>query len=254
MLLVSAFLVVMVSTFPVLADYYDEQSWETEAEWEIKEESADTPETEGQWNQTEQGWVYYDNDGNVKTGWFMNRGHWYYSETNGIMIGNAWITGGGKWYRVSQNGDLLEGHYEMLNDDDRYYNTDSLQWEQATLYAGKYDFEYSNGACNKNPMEKPFDGKYTYASDANGDALKVGDTIILLDLAGAGLYGPYGHVVAIDGVNFQVYWYEYINMLYGTSCMYEFYTNDLRGIFTGVYDIPSYGWYTSAETSGIYKR
>ncbi|WP_277405539.1 hypothetical protein [Lacrimispora xylanisolvens] len=243
----------VLSAFPVYADS-DNHEWDEAFVDDSSGSEYNDSETNGHWTQTESGWAYYDNNGNMKTGWFKDKGFWYYSDPSGMMIANAWITTGGNWYRTAGEGNLLQGSYKIGNQDNCYFNADSLQWENSILYTGKYTFDESTGSCTSDPREKKFDGNYTYAGDAKGNALNVGDKVILLDLAAGGLYGPYGQVTAIDGTNFQVYWYDYIDVLYGASHIYEFYSSSMRGVFTGVYDIPSYGWHTSNTASGIYKR
>lgn len=61
------------------------------------------------WKQENGNWVYRENDGSLKTGWF-NDGislAWYYFDENGIMVTNSWVDYDGKKYYLSSGGIMM---------------------------------------------------------------------------------------------------------------------------------------------------
>ena len=63
------------------------------------------------WNETTDGWEYYE-DGKKVTGWKEISKHWYYFSANGIMA-TGWTEVGEHWYYMDQWGAMTTGWIEV---------------------------------------------------------------------------------------------------------------------------------------------
>lgn len=61
------------------------------------------------WKQENGNWVYRENDGSLKTGWYNDsiNSLWYYFDENGIMVTNSWVDYNGKKYYMSSGGTMM---------------------------------------------------------------------------------------------------------------------------------------------------
>lgn len=87
----------------------------------------------GEWAQVGDNWVYYNDDGSLKTGWFndVNNSAWYYFDDNGVMVKGTWIESDGKQYYISDDGKML---VNAVTPDGQYVNrsgekTDIAQYD-----------------------------------------------------------------------------------------------------------------------------
>lgn len=126
------------------------------------------------WQQDENGaWFYYDQDGNVTTGWKQIKNVWYYFEEDGTMVSDCFYTmEDGKTYMFNENGAMLTGwiskKYVPLGDVYwRYANKSgvlSKGWEKLDgkwYYFDEDDFEMARGVVE-------VDGtKYLFNYDGN---------------------------------------------------------------------------------------
>ncbi|NRY60543.1 N-acetylmuramoyl-L-alanine amidase family protein [Clostridium beijerinckii] len=64
---------------------------------------------------------YFDEDGNMATGWLKLNGYWYYLDTNGAMV-TGWRNVGGSWYYLDYNGKMKTGWFKDSNG--KYYYLD----------------------------------------------------------------------------------------------------------------------------------
>lgn len=62
------------------------------------------------WRQENGNWVYRENDGSLKTGWYNDsiNSSWYYFDENGIMVTNSWVDSDGKKYYLSGAGTMMK--------------------------------------------------------------------------------------------------------------------------------------------------
>ena len=73
------------------------------------------------WQETSEGWQYYEN-GQKVTGWLFVENHWYYMNSNGIMT-TGWVAVDGHWYYMDQWGAMCTGWIAV---DGHWYYMD--QW------------------------------------------------------------------------------------------------------------------------------
>ena len=84
--------------------------------------TANFAEKEG-WNETENGWEYYEN-GQKAVGWKGISGTWYYFNEKGIME-TGWISVGGHWYYLNNSG-AMETGWVLVGNTWYYMNTDGV--------------------------------------------------------------------------------------------------------------------------------
>lgn len=60
---------------------------------------------QGDWVQSNSGWMFKNNDGTYATGWLNNSGSWYYFNAQGIMQ-TGWINDGANWYYCWGSGQM----------------------------------------------------------------------------------------------------------------------------------------------------
>ncbi len=143
------------------------------------------------WNKDAKGqWHYGNADGKARTGWFAERGtwyyldptqgglmrtgryqdttgNWYYSNASGAMQANGWILVDGKWYWLNRNGSMHRG---WLLDRGKWYWLDAgAECAMATgLYQanGRWYTSGGDGACRMNGWSL-VGGKW-YWADSSG--------------------------------------------------------------------------------------
>ncbi|OPJ58530.1 Ig-like domain-containing protein [Clostridium chromiireducens] len=73
------------------------------------------------WKQVEGAWYYFDNDGNMKTGWIQTSdSKWYYMNPEGAMK-TGWLQlADGKWYNLAPTGEMKTGWIQ--ESDGKWYN------------------------------------------------------------------------------------------------------------------------------------
>lgn len=58
------------------------------------------------WKETEEGWYFYEN-GQLKTGWLMDGGDWYYLNPETGLMATGFVTVGGRTYFLKEDGRML---------------------------------------------------------------------------------------------------------------------------------------------------
>ena len=97
-------------------------------------QSAGPAETPGSWQQTAEGWIFTDGDGNpVRGQWIFKGGKWYFMGADGIMK-TGWLLNNGKWYFLDLvNGDMRtgliteSGYQYYLSPEDGHMMTGTVQ-------------------------------------------------------------------------------------------------------------------------------
>ncbi|NFE95415.1 N-acetylmuramoyl-L-alanine amidase family protein [Clostridium botulinum] len=84
--------------------------------WNDKESSYSTG-----WENINNTWYYFNQDGYMKTGWVNDNGTWYYTDASGAMK-TGWVNDGGNWYYTSQSGSMQTG---WVNNNGTWYYTDN---------------------------------------------------------------------------------------------------------------------------------
>lgn len=72
---------------------------------------------------------YFNNDGDMVTGWINLNNSWYYLSNDGAME-TGWKMIGGKWYYLNYNGKMQTGWFKDI--DGKYYYLD--QWTGAMVH------------------------------------------------------------------------------------------------------------------------
>lgn len=103
------------------------------------EGAEDISDKKSQWVQTEDGWKYYDENGDIlknswfydkdqkvycyldengfiTTGWFKDKDKWYYLNEKGIML-TGWQKVDDKWYLLGSDGAMLTGWYKEISEE-----------------------------------------------------------------------------------------------------------------------------------------
>lgn len=58
------------------------------------------------WKETEEGWYFYEN-GQLKTGWLMDGGDWYYLNPETGLMATGFVSVGGRTYFLKEDGRML---------------------------------------------------------------------------------------------------------------------------------------------------
>jgi len=120
------------------------------------------------WVKTDEGYYYYNEDGEMQTGWVSYNEKWYYLDENGLML-TGWINVNDKWYFLKDNGAMKTG------------------WKK---YNGKWYYLGKNGAA-KTGWEK-INGNWYFFNDKGTMKtgwLKYNDKLYFLDDDGVMLTG-----------------------------------------------------------------
>ncbi len=96
-------------------------------------EAVKNAQKEG-WQQTAEGWQYYENGYQV-VGWKEISGHWYYFNENGYMV-TGWNYINGSWYYLNESGSMATG-WNYINGSWYYLN------ESGSMATG---WNYINGS------------------------------------------------------------------------------------------------------------
>ncbi|MCI6061737.1 MAG: L,D-transpeptidase family protein [Dorea sp.] len=104
------------------------------------------------WVQKEEGWYYYDADGNQITGWKKLNGYWYYMDAEdaaypGRMIADREAEIGGETYRFNEKGMMQTGWFQK--DGTWYYYKSSgakAESEWLEIKGVRYYFTEADGA------------------------------------------------------------------------------------------------------------
>ena len=59
------------------------------------------------------GYHYFGSDGAMRTNWLLLDSNWYWLQSNGVMVSNAWAQVGGEWYWLQSNGAMKVGWLEI---------------------------------------------------------------------------------------------------------------------------------------------
>ncbi|MEO2076617.1 MAG: hypothetical protein ABGX20_14705 [Bacillus sp. (in: firmicutes)] len=54
-------------------------------------------------------WYYLQNDGVMKTGWFLDKGNWYYLDPKDGEMKTGWLYNKGYWYYLDKSGAMVTG-------------------------------------------------------------------------------------------------------------------------------------------------
>lgn len=76
------------------------------------------------WKQIEGKWYYFDSSGLMQTGWVQDKasGKWYYLKSNGEMAASQWRQDqSGKWYYLRSNGEMAVSQIRKGKDENSYY-------------------------------------------------------------------------------------------------------------------------------------
>ena len=95
------------------------------------------------WNETTDGWEYYE-DGKKVTGWKEISKHWYYFSANGIMA-TGWVSVGGHWYYLNDSGAMETGW--VLVGDTWYYMNNSGAMEIGWVFVGDNWYHMDNSGA-----------------------------------------------------------------------------------------------------------
>ncbi|MDR5587564.1 N-acetylmuramoyl-L-alanine amidase family protein [Clostridium aquiflavi] len=96
------------------------------------------------WENINNTWYYFGQDGYMKTGWVNNNGAWYYTDASGAMK-TGWVNDGRNWYYTSQSGAMQIG---WINDNGTWYYADSSGIMKTGWVSdnGKWYYTSSTGA------------------------------------------------------------------------------------------------------------
>ncbi|WP_315079635.1 N-acetylmuramoyl-L-alanine amidase family protein [uncultured Clostridium sp.] len=124
------------------------------------------------WENINNTWYYFGQDGYMKTGWVNDNGIWYYSDASGAMK-TGWINTGGNWYYTSQNGAMQIG---WVNDNGTWYYADNsgvikTGWVNNN---GKWYYTSSSGAMQTGVVKV---SNKVYSLSESGEMQK-GDVVI----------------------------------------------------------------------------
>ncbi len=124
------------------------------------------------WENINNTWYYFNQDGYMKTGWVNDNGTWYYTDASGAMK-TGWVNDGGNWYYTSQSGSMQTG---WINDNGTWYYTDNSGSMKTGWVSdnGKWYYTSSNGAMQTGVVK--VDNK-VYSLGQNGEMQK-GNVII----------------------------------------------------------------------------
>ena len=111
------------------------------------------------------------------TGWKQIDGKWYYYDTNGVMVKNAWAKGSdGRWYYLGSDGAMLSSQWVKDNGNWYYVESDGAMAESKIInWNGKQYYVDANGVMAVNTTITY--GGQTYQADANGVLTPVGPAV-----------------------------------------------------------------------------
>lgn len=159
------------------------------------EDEVEPEETRRGWYKAEEGWYYYNADGELMTGWQFIDGYWYYLDGNnikypGLMVSNGrreisgkeywfgetgvlkigWIYNKGIWYYSDQSGVLYEG---WLKDNGSWFYFDKSDTEHpksmstnCRKYIGGSEYWFEAGGYMKTGWI--YEDEHYYYARSNG--------------------------------------------------------------------------------------
>lgn len=79
----------------------------------------------GGWEEIDDAWYYFDENGTMATGWMKKDGTYFYLDTDGRMR-TGWMKENGAWYYLNEDGSLLTNEqtpdgYDVNSDGALYY-------------------------------------------------------------------------------------------------------------------------------------
>lgn len=105
------------------------------------------PDTVTGWLQQSNGWVYYNNSGEmVKSSWAKDAGKWYYLGSDGLMAANRWVQDGSKWYYVRKDGIMLANTWIKSANKWYYLKADGAMAAGQWVYASDKKWYYVDGS------------------------------------------------------------------------------------------------------------
>ncbi|MBR0146443.1 MAG: N-acetylmuramoyl-L-alanine amidase family protein [Eubacterium sp.] len=109
----------------------------------ISSEAAETSTQSCVWKKQDNNWYYYNEEGDIQTGWSQVGKRWYFFDEDGIMQ-TGWMDFEGKTYYLNSNGAMKTGW--LQSDDNWYYfrgnGTMQTGWKK---YSGKWYYFRGNG-------------------------------------------------------------------------------------------------------------
>ncbi|WP_252217695.1 N-acetylmuramoyl-L-alanine amidase family protein [Clostridium sp. VAP41] len=119
-------------------------------------------------------WYFFDNNGDMKTGWIKDNDKWYFASESGAMK-NGWIKDGQTWYFTSPSGGMQTG---WVKDGEKWYFTNSDGAMKTGWISNNNKWYYSDSSGSMQTGIVEIDGK-TYALSKDGEMLtgkvKMGD-------------------------------------------------------------------------------
>jgi hypothetical protein len=105
------------------------------------------PDTVTGWLQQSNGWVYYNQSGEmVKSSWAKDAGKWYYLGSDGLMAANRWVQDGSKWYYVRKDGIMLANTWIKSANKWYYLKADGAMAAGQWVYASDKKWYYLDGS------------------------------------------------------------------------------------------------------------
>lgn len=108
-------------------------------------------------------YFYFDEDGNMKTGWLNKDGAWYYLDESGAMK-TGWLHKDKKWYHLDYNGAMHTGWYKY-NDNWYCFNEDGTMMESQWVFSNNYWYYLKNTGEMLHNGFLSSKGKYYYLND-----------------------------------------------------------------------------------------
>jgi hypothetical protein len=118
------------------------------------------------WNNYSGNWYYYEN-GEVKSGWFVDNGKWYVADENGVMK-MGWYNAGGEWYFLGSDGSMKTG---WIRDGSKwYYMENNGPMKKGWIKTGSNWYYLNNDGSMKTGWLE-YNGKWYYLLDTGSMAV-----------------------------------------------------------------------------------
>lgn len=94
------------------------------------------------WRKIDNKWYYYKN-GVKQTGWLLDKGKWYFLDTNGVMQ-TGWVKDDGKWYYLNSDGAMATG-WKKVNGKWYFLDSDGVMQTGWIRDSGKWYYLNPDG-------------------------------------------------------------------------------------------------------------